>query len=267
MSLERAAPVPVQGHREGGSVVSGGVREAWAGVVSLLFPPVCGLCGTGEATVDQGMVCADCRRAPGHLRPIGDSRCGKCGLPYPGDFSGEFVCSNCAGLRLDFRHARAAVAATPFVLEIIHRYKYRNARWFEPFLGELLCRAAGPALRDGSWSGLVPVPLHPLREREREFNQAQRLARRLSRETGIPVRSDCLRRARETRTQALLDRTERAKNVAGAFLVNEGVRLDGGRYVLVDDVLTTGATTSAASRALRAAGAEDVVVWTVARGI
>ncbi len=160
------------------------------------------------------------------------------------------------------------MVATPFVLGVIHRYKYRGGLWFEPFLSGLLTGAAAPELRRGEWDAIVPVPLHPVRRREREFNQAERLAGALARATGIPLEAGLVRRVSPTRTQALLDRRERAKNVAGVFAVRAGVRMPRrGRYVVVDDVLTTGATTSAVSLALRRAGAERVVVWTVARGI
>ena len=248
-----------------GGRIQGGGR--WQAVVSLLFPHACAVCSSREALPAEGLVCLDCQSRPGNLVPIGDAACRRCGRPYPGAFSEAFACANCAELELDFRQARAAVRATPFILDLVHRYKYRRELWFEPLLAGLLSRAAVPEMAAGAWDGLVPVPLHPLREREREFNQARRLAGRLSRATGIPVKEGFLRRARPTCTQTLLDRAERAKNVADAFVVRSGVKLDGGRYVIVDDVLTTGATTSAVSRALRRAGAADVVVWTVARGI
>ena len=113
---------------------------------------------------------------------------------------------------------------------------------------------------------IVPVPLHGLKEQEREFNQAERLARRLGAATGIPVNARLLRRVTPTRTQTLLSRSERAANVRHAFAHREGHSARGRSIVLVDDVLTTGATTNACARVLRAAGASQVCVWTVARG-
>jgi ComF family protein len=153
------------------------------------------------------------------------------------------------------------------VLEIIHRYKYQRAFWFEPLLAQWLAERARPDLDPGHWDCIVPVPLHAAKRREREFNQAERIASRLSAATGIPMNRRLLRRARPTQTQTRLTRAEREENVRNAFRMRRGKRLNGERIVLVDDVFTTGATTSAAAKALRAGGAGDVCVWTVARGI
>ncbi len=111
------------------------------------------------------------------------------------------------------------------------------------------------------------MPLHPTKKREREFNQAERLARRLSAATGIPVHTGLLRRVLPTRTQTLLTREQRAANMRHAFAPRGQPRLRGRRIVLLDDVFTTGATTSACARVLRRAGAAEVCVWTVARGV
>lgn len=168
---------------------------------------------------------------------------------------------------LQFRYARSAVVAGGTVLEVIHRYKYNRALWFEPFLADVLVRQAEPLLNQERWDMMIPVPLHPVKQREREFNQAERLAAPLSRALKIPLRSDILRRTTETRTQTLLSRSERAANVRHAFALKTSDSLRGLKIIVFDDVLTTGATTSACARELRAAGAEDVCVWTVARGL
>src|SRR5947199_8651892 len=102
-------------------------------------------------------------------------------------------------MELHFQCARAAVIAGHLVLDVIHRYKYQRALWFEPFLADLLVRAAGPPLTSETWDLIVPVPLHPVKKREREFNQAERLAARLGAATGIQVNPRVLRRAHATR--------------------------------------------------------------------
>jgi ComF family protein len=153
------------------------------------------------------------------------------------------------------------------VLEAIHRFKYSRALWFENFLAGLLLREAAPVLRGQPWDLVVPVPLHPLKEREREFNQSALLARQVSRATGISCDETVLRRAKPTETQTHLSRDQRAANMENAFAVRAGACLNDSRIVVVDDVLTTGATTNDCARALRGAGAAEVCVWTVARGI
>src|SRR5213075_2451748 len=121
-----------------------------------------------------------------------------------------FQCANCREMDLQFKSARAAVVASHLVLDVIHRYKYQRALWFEPFLADLLVRAARPALAKEPWDMIIPVPLHPLKKREREFNQAERLAARLGAATGIPVDTRVLHRVAPTRTQTLLTRDQRA---------------------------------------------------------
>ena len=240
------------------------VRTWGETVLGFLYPNVCQLCGERRATAAEGYVCAGCWQG---VRFIVPPFCERCGLPFAGELTTEFECANCREMELHFTQARAAVAAQGVTLEVIHRYKYQHALWFEPFLADLLLRQAGTALRREKWDLIVPVPLHPLKQREREFNQAERLARRVGRAVGIPVEARLLQRREHTRTQTQLTRRERADNVRRAFALRPGVRLAGERVVVMDDVLTTGATTSACARMLREAGAGDVCVWTVARGL
>ena len=150
-------------------------------------------------------------------------------------------------------------------LGIIHRYKYHEALWFEPFLAGLLTQAATPTLYGAGWDYLVPVPLHPVRQRQRGFNQAERLARRLSRSCGIPLAPRLLDRAEFTPTQTRLSRDQRAHNVHDAFKPRPKMRLEGQNCVIIDDVLTTGATTNAVAVTLRKMGSGNVMVWSVAR--
>lgn len=232
--------------------------------LGFLYPESCQLCGNARATPAEGYVCARCWQ---RVRFITPPFCERCGLPFAGDITTKFECANCREMELHFASARSAVVAKDPVLEVIHRYKYQGALWFEPFLADLLQRAARPALAGETWDLIVPVPLHPTKQREREFNQAERLARHLSAATGLPLRNNLVVRAEPTRTQTLLSRAERAANVRRAFRPRRGARLRGERIVLVDDVFTTGATTSACAAALQSAGAGAVCVWTMARGL
>lgn len=240
------------------------VTSAVETALGLLYPEVCQLCLDETASARDGYVGAQCRRAVQFIRP---PFCQRCGLPYDGDLTTSFECSNCRDLELHFSSARAAVVSKTVVREAVHRFKYSRALWFENFLAELLIAEAAPVLRGQKGSLIVPVPLHPLKQREREFNQAEIMASRLSRATGVPMNATWLGRVKPTATQTMLAREARAANMRGAFVMRPGVRLNGERVVLVDDVFTTGATTNDCARALRAAGAGDVCVWTVARGL
>jgi len=246
------------------SAIAWSPKTWWNAALALIYPEVCQICGAGRASAAEGFVCGRCWAQVRFIKP---PLCERCGLPYEGDFTTPFECANCREMELHFRWARSAVTARGVVLEAIHRYKYQRALWFEPFLADLLIRQAEPELRREQWHCIVPVPLHPAKRREREFNQAERLAVRLGAATKIPVRARLLKRVVPTRTQTLLTRQERAANVRNAFALRAGPRLDGERIVLLDDVFTTGATTSACAKVLRAAGAGEVCVWTVARGI
>ena len=239
--------------------------QAWLkAALGLVYPETCQLCLAERATADTGFVGSQCWSQVRFIRP---PFCARCGLPYPGDFTTEFQCTNCRDLDLHFTSARSAVVAKSVVLEAIHRFKYSHALWFENFLADLLVREAAPELKKETWDLIVPVPLHPLKLREREFNQAERLATHLSRATNIPLNAKILHRTNPTATQTRLTRDERVVNMKNAFTVRPGTRLDNQRLVLVDDVFTTGATTNACAQALRRAGAEAVGVWTVARGL
>jgi len=240
------------------------MRSLGRAALAFLYPERCQICDAEPAAPSEGLVGERCRA---QVRFIEPPFCKRCGLPFAGDLTIPFECANCREMELHFESARSAATASGPVLEAIHRYKYQRALWFEPFLAGLLIEQAAPELRGGGWDWIVPVPLHPTKEREREFNQAEHLARRLSEATGIPVNTGLLRRVLPTRTQTLLTREQRAANMRRAFALCGRPRLRGRRVVVLDDVFTTGATTSACARVLRAAGAVEVCVWTVARGI
>lgn len=242
------------------------LARAWfSQALGFFYPDTCQICGEHRATRDEGYVCSACW-AEG-VRFIRPPYCQTCGLPCDGDITQAFDCSNCREMELHFTRARAAVAARGLVLDVIHRYKYQRALWFEPFLADLLIRGAKPELAASPADLIVPIPLHSLKRREREFNQADRLADALGASTGLPVNKKVVTRILPTQTQTLLSRKQRERNIRNAFAVEKPAPIEGRRVVVVDDVLTTGATANSCARALRKAGAKDVIVWTVARGI
>lgn len=232
--------------------------------LAFIYPEACQLCGIYRAKLEEGLVCSRCWQ---QVRFIRAPFCARCGLPFEGEITGSFECANCREMEPHFSSARSAVVAGGAVLEAIHRYKYQQAMWFEPFLADLLLREAAPVLRGQHWDCIVPVPLHPVKQREREFNQAAHLAAHLSRALDLPLNASWLRRVIPTNTQTRLSRQQRAENMRGAFAVTGDLKLRAQRVIVVDDVFTTGATTSACAKALLQAGAAEVCVWTVARGL
>lgn len=237
--------------------------RTWADTaLSFIYPDVCQLCHAERATRREGYVGKNCRA---EVRWIEAPFCDRCGLPYEGEITGTFECTNCREMELHFASARSAVAARSKVLDAIHHYKYDGQMWFEDFLAELFVQGARDWFRDHPVDALLPVPLFSVRQRERGFNQADRLARRLGETVEVPVRTDLLKRVLPTPSQTRLSRTERADNMRRAFALQREEKLDGRSYVLIDDVFTTGATTSACAKLLLKAGAGRVSVWTVAR--
>lgn len=241
------------------------VSKDWLNAfLAFFYPENCQICQIQRATAGEGYVCQSCR---GQIVLIEPPYCMRCGLPYEGDITTSFTCSNCRDLTFYFKSARSAVVAQGIALDIIHRYKYHRALWFEPLLAGWLIQKAQPALRDEPWHLIVPVPLHSTKLREREFNQAERLAAALSVATGIPLGRRVLKRIKPTQTQTTLSREERQSNIRGAFAPAREQDLSGRRIVLIDDVLTTGATTNACARVLARMGAAEIRVWTLARGL
>lgn len=197
------------------------------------------------------------------------ARCGRPG-PVPGGGSGACVPGICADCRLDppaYLACRAAAAYEGSIREAIARFKYAGERALARSLAALVSlrieemlrraqRAPGPAgPLPGGTPVLIPVPLHATRWRERGYNQAEDLARAISRRLGLPVRAGVLRRTRERRPQTGSSRRQRLVQSAGAFSAR---RWQGGPAIVIDDVTTTGATLREAARALRDAGASAV---------
>lgn len=235
-------------------------------IVALVYPDLCQVCRNEQATAAEGYVCGRCWSGIEGIHFIAEPFCRCCGNPFEGEISSSFECSNCRDQKLYFRSARAAVKMTGLMKEVIHKYKYNQALWFEPFLGGLFGRSAVECLKKSEVRALVPIPLHWKKKWERSFNQSERLANLLSAKTGIPVYAKLLKRIQPTPTQTRLTRAQRMENVKGAFVYNAKSNLNGGTVVLIDDVLTTGATASECAKVLMRNGASSVDVWTVARG-
>jgi ComF family protein len=236
-------------------------RRIGEAALSLLYPPHCAACG---AETPAGVhLCARCAAT---ARRIEAPFCRVCSQPFDGAISAPFTCQNCAERTLHFGCAVAPYRSRGVVREFIHRFKYDREFYLRLPLAEWAAEGlADERLRAQPFDGFVPVPLHHARFREREFNQAEEIARLLSRRTGIPLLK-ALRRVRYTSTQTVLDRHERMENLRNAFRVRHSPDVLQRHLVLVDDVFTTGSTVDECARVLRQAGAASVRVLTIARG-
>jgi ComF family protein len=233
-------------------------------LLDLVFPAVCPVCETRSDDAAHRPFCAPCWTALPVEVPPG---CVVCGEPFPG-LAGQLPCDACRRFPPAFAFARAAAPYREGVREAIHALKFGGRPVLATPLGELLADVGARTLPapPADWAdGLVPVPLHPVRLAERGFNQAELLAAPCAARWGVPVLARVLIRGRPTRPQTDLDAAARRANVRNAFRVARPAAVRGRRLLLVDDVLTTGATVSAAAASLRAAGASAVGVLTLAR--
>lgn len=215
-----------------------------------LMPHDCLLCGiaTGEA-----LICGDCFAAlPHHDQPA----CPQCALPTP---DGQ-LCGRCLNNSPAFDRAVAAFDYRYPLAEVLHNFKYAGQLALGRFLAETLLER----VQHERWPDvLLPMPLHPARLRERGFNQAAEIAKRAALATALPLSFDLLAKVRDTAPQASLPWKDRQANMKGAFACTADIT--GKRIVLIDDVMTTGATLNEAAKALKKSGATDVAVWVVAR--
>lgn len=232
-------------------------------VLGLVYPRNCAVCSTPLPEGSRDWLCGPHLGAVKLIRP---PCCRRCGAPFAGELTAPPTCARCAEMRLHFEMGICAVELAGVAQECVHNFKYRKQLWLDQHLAAWLGDAAAPRVPWAAVDLIVPVPLFPRREREREFNQAEWIAAPLARRFGKPLAARALRRVRDTLSQTTLDREERAKNVRGAFVVRDADAVRGRGIALVDDVLTTGATTSECARELKKGGARRVFVLAVARG-
>ena len=229
-------------------------------LISLLYPSACAGCGKD---VDSGeYICPDCDSGLTRIvRPF----CEKCSEPFQGAITHAFDCANCAHRELHFDAAVSAFRSRGVVRKAILDFKYGRQAHLRHLIGNwLLAGMDDDRIRGRHFDVIVPVPLHPARQRERGFNQAALLADLLNERLSVSVQP-MLERIRYTTTQTAFDRAERMENLRGAFRLRKNSDVRELRVLLIDDVLTTGSTLSECARVLKRAGAASVYAVTAAR--
>ncbi len=228
----------------------------------IFLPPVCLTCRTPVQS--HGALCATCWADVTFLTP---PLCPRLGIPLPPGATEDMVSVPALAAPPLFDRARAVAVYGGTMRQLIHDFKYRDSHAGRRLFREWLAQAGAEFLAEAEL--LVPVPLYPLRLLSRRFNQAAVLAQDLSRVSGVPWSPAVLYRRKRTRAQVGLSHRQRQRNVAGAFAVapKAAARLKGCHVLLVDDVITTGATANACAQALKRAGARQVDVLALARVI
>lgn len=234
-------------------------KSAGSALLDLCYPRDCIACGAPAGDTLHWF----CDSCAGKLQPVRTDQdcCTSCGKPFNGTMSVDRRCAECTTLNPHWETGTTLLAFEGPAKDLVHGIKYHglrclldDVRTFIQVRPDILERLRG--------STLVPVPLFQTRHRERGFNQSEWLAMLFAEMSGAGY-ADLLRRVRDTGTQTALSREERRKNVRGAFTATQPVH-EGARYVIVDDVITTGATLDACAATLRKAGATNVHVLTLA---
>jgi competence protein ComFC len=229
-------------------------------VASLVYPPTCTICSSSVGLREY--LCADCEAKLARIVP---PFCAKCSEPFDGAITTTFSCANCAHRALYFDAAVSAYRSRGIARHVILNFKYGRQIHLRHLVGRWLLAAFDDSrLRERRFDMIVPVPLHPARQRQRGFNQAALLAERLGPHLGVAVRP-VLQRVRFTTTQTAFDRAERIQNLRHAFRLRKNADVRKLDVLLIDDVLTTGSTLSECARVLKKSGARSVYAATAAR--
>lgn len=237
-----------------------GARRLWTGFLDLVLPPRCLNCGV---TVSElGTLCVGCWS---QITFLGAPCCACCGYPFDFDMGSSGLCGACLAHQPPFDHARSVMRYDDHSRHLVLALKHGDRLQLAPTLAQWMRRAGAELLAGADL--VMPVPLHWTRLFARRYNQAAILAHAIAKADGSSVATDCLIRRRRTPPQGRKNAVARRRNVAGAFAVRRPEMVKGKRVVLIDDVLTTGATVEECARVLKRAGAARVDILALARTV
>ena len=260
MDGDSASPTSILNRLRGAAgICRDAVRQAAKLALDIALPTLCVAC---REPVDGEGVCATCWAKLAFIAP---PYCPRLGIPFVYDPGPDMLSMEAIADPPAYARARAAVRYDEVARTLVHALKYQDRTDLAPAMGRWMARA-GRELLDGA-DMLIPVPLHWRRAWRRRYNQSGVLARVISRQSGVPLNGNLLQRVRPTEQQVGLSRPQRASNVQGAFQVTAEGQSDvrGRRIILIDDVLTSGATVDACARALLRAKAAQIDVLVFAR--
>lgn len=239
------------------------LKQLMQPLAEVFFPRSCVHCGDAVEGVDYEFLCRGCSR---ELFLSKSPTCTTCGYPFFGMVVGPKVCPHCAELDPVFEQGKTLFLAKGPARSLIHELKYQSGFYILKDIERMIRQT--PFYKDYfAGAVLVPVPLHPTKERERGFNQSRVITKILLAATGAEALQDLLIRTVYTQTQTRLSRAARHHNVKNAFaLAADSVVVPGITYILVDDVFTTGSTLNACAATLRDSGARKIKVATLGHG-
>ena len=241
-----------------------GVNQWLQSILDLIYPRYCLVCNISLNNTERRALCSDCTTKITFINQ--DTSCPRCGLDLGPYVQTDTLCQECHAHPPRFTRAIAVAGYDGVIREAIHKFKYAKERvLLDELSGLLIARWQGVTQLLPQIDMIMPAPLYRGKLKERGFNQSQLLAERLSQATGIPLEIDNLIKTRSTPDQAGLDSVDRKKNLIDAFEVTNPKAVDGKNILLIDDVLTTGATASEISHTLKKAGAKNVYVLVLAR--
>jgi len=225
--------------------------------LNILFPEECPMCKRQSTDHVTAPICTECWQG---ILPYQGPGCQKCGRPLVSDYA--IVCEECIVDEPSFKRAASYGLYEGTLKKAINLLKYYGIKRLSHPLSDFLLHSGIPKV-----DAVIPVPLHEKRLRHREFNQSALIANHIAKRAGVSLILDCLIKAKDTAHQVGLHSKERRRNIKNAFKIKNHHLIKGKKILLIDDVITTGATIRECSRVLAKAGAGDIYVMTLAHGI
>ena len=234
----------------------------WIALARLIYPETCVFC-KAILEIDERLACSSCLQKIPLLKP---PLCKTCAMTLPPYGQTHSRCASCRRLTVYFDAGTALFCYRDEVKTLLHEVKFSKKPWYLKVLRPFFQNAKTP-LPLASYDFLVPIPLDQERKREREFNQSDTIARLLGIPRTLPPIRPLLAKVRQTEPQSVLDRSKRLTNLEGAFRLARGVSVSGKSILLVDDVVTTGATVNECAKCLKQHGANRVDFFSLARAV